>query len=318
MRLRAIVFGTALVFVLLLTACSKTPRVGVLTGGSAAHIGIVAFPQALRDLGYTEGRNIELVYRYGDGNDDRLPGFAEELVKMNVAVILADGRPAALAVQQLTNTIPIVTTDGDPVQMGSVDNAARPGGNTTGLAILPAGMHLKRFELLRQAVPGVRRVAYLWHAYDQIAIQLQEVQAAARTLGLELILVEVKDPSRLDNAFGDIASAHVDALVAMPSLVFVSHLDRIVHLTTETRLPSVFVERQFAQAGALMSYGPDVPAVFRGAAAYVDRILRGAKPADLPVVYPREFDLVINLRTAKALGLTIPPTLLQRANEVIR
>jgi len=299
---------------------TKVPRVGILTPAFAGHPGLDALRQELRDLGYVDGRNIVIEYRSAAGNNDRLPALTTDLVRLKVDVIVADGDQAASEAQRATKTIPIVITTGDPVWSRLVDSAARPGGNSTGVSIVPGGLHLKRFELLKDAVPSVTRVAYLCHGYEEKwdTRDLQEAERAARSLGMQLIQFRVDDPYPFEHAFAAMAKARVDALVTMPSPVFVSRIRNIVALTTQMRLPAVFFEREFAEAGGLMAYGPNVPAVFRRAAAQVDKILRGAKPADLPVEYPRDFDLAINLKSANALRLTIPKAVLSRATEVFQ
>jgi putative ABC transport system substrate-binding protein len=294
---------------------TKVPRVGILT--LAPHSGIEAFRQALRDLGYVEGRNIVLELRSAQGNEERLPALADELVNLKAEVILADGDRAAREVQRLTTTIPMVITTGDPVEAGLVASAAHPGGNSTGVSIVATGLHLKRFELLKDSLPGVTRVAYLWHAWEDSTRDVGAAERAASSLGMQLIPVEVADPYPFEEAFAAMAKARAEALVPMPSPLFASHMSEIVAQTERMRLPAIFIGREFAQAGGLIAYGPDISAVFRRAASQVDKILRGAKPGDLPVEYPKDFELVVNLKTAKDLGLTIPRTVLIRATEVI-
>jgi putative ABC transport system substrate-binding protein len=301
---------------------AKTPRIGILTPAFdplSPRSPFEGFRQGLRDLGYVEGESIALEYRAAEGKDERLPELAAELVHLKVDVILAEGVPAVRAAQHASGTIPIVFLSGtDPVGQGLVASLARPGGNITGLSFNEPELMGKRLELLKAAVPGVTRVAYLWHAAPSSAPQLQELERAARALGVQLHPVEVRDPYPFDEAFATKAAAHADALITQPSAVFFIRRTQIVDLAARTQLPGLFPEREFAEAGGLMMYGPSIPAIVRRAATYVDRILKGAKPGDLPVEYPMKLELVINLKTAKALGLTISPSVLFQADEVLQ
>ncbi len=316
---------------------AKVPRIGVLAAFFSSRpppdleasreglpplgsVELEAFRQGLRDLGYVEGQNIAFVYRYADGKLERLPALAAELVRLQVDIIVVDAGPAIRAAQHATETIPIVfPSAGDPVGLGFVASLARPGGNTTGVSFSGPELNGKRLELLKAAVPGVTRVAYLWaHGGPGAPRALQEMETAARALGVQLHPVEVREPSPFDHAFAIMAETHADALITQPSPVFFGRRTELVDLTARMRLPGIFPEREFAEAGGLMAYGVNVPANFRRAATYVDKILKGAKPADLPVEQPMRFELVINLKTAKALGLTIPPSVLFLADEVIR
>jgi putative ABC transport system substrate-binding protein len=298
---------------------AKTPRIGILNPAFDPHPPLEAFRQGLHDLGYVEGHNIVLEYRFADGRFERLPELAAELVHLKVDVILAVGVPAVRAAQHATGTIPIVfPTASDPVGQGLVASLAQPGGNSTGLSFQDPELMGKRLELLRQVVPGVTRVAYLWDAALLNARALQETETAARALGVQLLPVEVREPYPFDQAFATMAEAHADALITMPSTVFVNRRTQIVDLASKTRLPGIFPDRELADAGGLMSYGPSLTANYHRAAIYVDKILKGAKPADLPVEQPTKFELVINLKTAKVLGLGIPPVLLFQATEVIQ
>jgi putative ABC transport system substrate-binding protein len=300
-------------------AGAKTPRIGILTATSALNPALEVFRQGLRDLGYVEGQNIALEYRFADGRFERLPALAADLVRLQVEILVAEGGQATAAAQHATGTIPIIfAAVPDPVGQGLVASLARPGGNTTGLSIQDPELMGKRLELLKEAVPGVTRVAYLWHAARIGPRALHELQTAARSLGVQLHPVEVREPYPFDQAFATMAEAHAEALITLPSGVFGTRRTQIVDLASQTRLPGIFPERHFAEAGGLMSYGPSVAANFHRAATYVAKILKGAKPADLPVEQPTKFEFVINLKTAKALGLTIPSTLLFQANEVIR
>jgi putative ABC transport system substrate-binding protein len=298
---------------------AKTPRLGILTPAFDPHPPLEALRQGLRDLGYVEGHNIVLEYRFADGRYERLPELAAELVRLKVDVILAVGVPAVRAARHATGTIPIVfPTVPDPVGQGLVASLAQPGGNITGLSFQDPELMGKRLELLQQAVPGVTRVAYLWHAAPHNARVLQELETAARALGVQLLPVEVREPYPFDQAFATMAEAYADALITLPSTVFVSRRTQIVDLASKTRLPGIFPDRELADAGGLMSYGPSLTANYHRAATYVDKILKGAKPADLPVEQPTKFELVINLKAAKALGLTIPSVLLFQADKAIQ
>ena len=295
-------------------AGAKMPRIGMLTFAFDPQPGFEAFRQGLRDLGYVEGQNIALEYRFAEGQEERLPALAAELVRLKVDIIFAESEPAVQAAQHASGTIPIVFFIGlDPVGLGLVASLARPG-----VTFQDPGLMGKRLELLKAAVPGVTRIAYLWHAAPNSARYLQEAETAARALGIQLHPVEVRAPYSFDQAFATITEAHADALVTKPSALFFTHRTQIVDLAVQMRLPGIFPEREFAEAGGLMAYGNSASAVFYRAAAYVDKILKGAKPADLPVERPTKFELVINLKTAQALELTIPPTVLFQADEVIR
>jgi len=282
-----------------------------------------AFRQGLRDLGYVEGRNLVIEYRSAEGKSDRLAVLAAELVALNIDVIVAPGTPQALAAKQATRTLPIVfATAADPVGSGLVTSLARPGGNVTGLSILAPALVGKRLELLTNALPGVSRVAVLWQpgGHDERTDNdiLKEAGVAARVLGVRLQFVEVRGPADFDRAFSDMTRARAGALTVLTGIMFLNERRRLVDLTAKNRLPAVYGGRDFVDAGGLMSYGSNIADLFRRTATYVDKILKGAKPADLPVEQPTKFELVINLKTAKALGLTIPPSLLGRADEVIQ
>jgi putative ABC transport system substrate-binding protein len=281
-----------------------------------------AFLQALRDLGYVEGRNLVIEYRDAEGKPERFPALAAELVALKVDVIVATVTGAALAAKQATRTIPIVFTFvSDPVGSGLVTSLARPGGNATGLSNLSVNLVGKRLELLRQAVPGISRVAALWQpgALDERMEkeQLKGAEVAARALGVRLQFVETRGPEDFDRAFSDMTSAGVGALTMLSTIMFSDERRRLVDLAAKHRLPAVYPGRHFVDAGGLMAYGASQAGVSRRAATYVDKILKGAKPADLPVEQPTKFELVINLKTAKALGLEVPPSLLAHADEVI-
>ena len=297
---------------------AKTPRIGMLTPAFDPHPGFEGFRQGLRDLGYVEGQSIALEYRFAEGKAERLPELAAELVRLKMDVILASSVAAARAAQHATETIPIVFGGTDPVGQGLVASLARPGGNITGVSYNDPALMGKRLELLKAAVPGVTRVAYLWYAAPNAAPFLQEAERVVRALGIQLHPVEVRDPYPFDQAFATMAAAHTDALTTQPNAEFFTRRTQIVDLAAKMRLPVIFDTREFVEAGGLMAYGNSIPAIYYRAATYVDKILKGAKPADLPVEQPTKFELVINLKAAQALGLTIPPTILFQANEVIQ
>ena len=304
----------------------RVPRIGYLAFNLAAADPRLrdAFLQGLRDLGYVEGRNVQIEYRDAEGKTERFPALAAELVVLKVDVIVAAaGTLGTLAAKRATTTLPIVfPVVGDPVAERIVVSLARPGGNVTGLALLSPDLLVKSVELVKQAVPGARRVALLLkpdsgpeHALKE---RVKATDDAARALGMQLKLVEARVPEDIDRAFADMAKARADAVIVAATPLFDVHRRRLVDLAVKNRLPTVFQFRSSVEAGGLMSYGPDNADLFRRAAGYVDKILKGARPADLPVEQPTKFEMVINLRTAKALGLTIPPSLLQRAEHVIQ
>ena len=298
------------------------PRIGYLgpTSASSEAFILEAFRQGLRDVGYTEGQNIGIDYRWAEGQDERLPDLAAELVRLKVDVIVTPGTPGSLAAIRATRTIPIVmTSTGDPVKSGLVASLARPGGNVTGFSTFRPQLEGKRLELFKQAVPKLSRVAVLRDPINPIgSFNLQEVQAAARTTHITLQpVVEVRRAEELDRAFTTIIGARPQGLFVEAGRSLFAHQQRIVDLATGHRLPGAYPYPEYAAAGGLMSYSPNYIDLYRGAAVYVDKILRGMKPADLPVQQSTKFDLVINLKTAKALGLTIPPSLLLRADQVI-
>ena len=282
-----------------------------------------AFRQGLRDFGYVEGRNVLIEYRDAEGKPERLPALAADLIALKVQVIVAATTVAALAATQATRTVPIVVAiASDPVTSGLVTSLARPDGNVTGLSILNTELVGKRLELLTQVVPGVSRVAVLRHPGTSGERAEKEVLTrageAARALGLRLQIVEARGPADFDRAFVDMRSGRAGALTVLVSAVFVNERRRLVDLAARNRLPAVYPWREYVDVGGLMAYGPNDSDLYRRAASYVDKILKGAKPADLPIEQPTKFDLVINLKTAKTLGLTIPQSLLVRADEIIQ
>ena len=304
---------------------AKVARIGYLSPSLASSPQLRdAFLQGLRDLGDVDGRNVAIEYRDAEGKLERVPALAAELVALKVDVIfVGGGTRVTLAAMEATKTIPIVFTGiGDPVESGIVTNLARPGGNVTGLSSLAPELVGKRLELLKQAVPGLDRVAVLRLpgalAGRTDTDMLTEADVAAKAVGVRLQFVEARGPDEFARAFSDMSSARVDALTVLPSNRFLREHRRLVELAAQNRLPAVYTSREFVDAGGLMSYGANSADLHRRAATYVHKILKGAKPRDLPVEQPTKFELVINLKTAKALGLAIPQSLLAHADEVIQ
>jgi putative ABC transport system substrate-binding protein len=296
---------------------ARFPRIGVLWPVSDDSV-LEGFRKGLRDIGYVEGRNVVIEYRYARGKDELLPDLAAELVRLNVDVILTWGVVAARVAKRATTTIPIVNGSmSDPVRAGLVESLARPGGNLTGLTSFSREMSGKRLELIRELVPGLSHVAVLSTANPTSQFALKETEVAARSLGLRVRAVEVRGPDDFADAFSAMVRERAGALVMTPELLFNQHEKRIVGLAAKHRLPAMHVGREFVDAGGLMSYAPSFADMFRRAASYVDKILKGTKPAELPIEAPTKFDLVINMKTAKALGLTIPQSVLVRADHII-
>jgi putative ABC transport system substrate-binding protein len=299
---------------------SKIGYLGVSSPSLEGHY-VEAFRQKLRDLGYLDGENIFIEYRWADGQDDRLPGLATELVSLKPDIIVTTGTPGTLAGMHATTTIPIImASSADPVNAGLVASLARPGGNVTGFTILGAGLEGKRLEFLKQAVPELTRVAVIWNPNNRAIVSYFEtlLKVAAPALGITLFPVrEVRQANELDDACAAIASARPQALAVVADRFLLSQRKRIVEFAQSNRLPGVFPYREYVDAGGLMSFAPSNTELFRGAAIYVDKILKGAKPRDLPVQEPSRFELIVNLKTARAIGLTVPPTLLARADEII-
>jgi putative tryptophan/tyrosine transport system substrate-binding protein len=299
----------------------KVYRIGVLEPTSMAlnAANLDAFRQGLRELGYVEGRNMRIEYRSADGRSERFPDLAAELVRLKVDVILTRGTPAVMAAKNATGTIPVVmAASGDPVLSGIVSSLARPGGNVTGLSAVVVEVSGKRLELIREVAPGVSRVAALFNMSNpNDALQWKEIETAAPSLRVQLQLLDVRKPSDFAGAFDAAVKGRAGALVVgLDALTWANHRP-IVDLAAKHRLPAIYGGREFVNAGGLIAYGVSYPHLYHRAANFVDKILKGAKPADLPVEQPSKFELVINLKTAKALGLTIPPSLLQRADQVI-
>ncbi len=297
---------------------ARIPRLGALLFSSPqADPQMEAARVALRDLGYVEGRNLVIEYRYAEGRPERLPELAEALVRSRPDVLLAIGGDVAPAAVKATQTIPIVfASSADPVQLGFVASLARPGGNATGVTFLLDELASKRLEILKETAPHVSRVAFLWNP-DHIDNELREAERAAMPLGVELKPLPVRSSADLDGAFEIAIKTRVDALYVVTSRLTLQNIGRIVNFATNNGLPLAGGFGAWAQLGGLLSYGPNVNDMMRRAATYIDRILRGSKPADLPVQQPTGFELVINLKTAKAFGLTVPPTMLGRADQVI-
>jgi len=298
----------------------EVPRIGVLDQSAAPNPLLEAFKESLRKQGWVEGQNVGLEYRYANGQLERLPQLAAELVRLKVDVIVTWGEPGIRAARGATSTIPIVMAlSGDPVGTGLVASLARPGGNITGLSLLNLELGSKRVALLKEAVPKVSRVTVLWNAANPVkALELQSTQDAAEALGVRVTSVEVRASTDFAPAFSTIAKARSNGLIPLVETLTIVHRRQIGAFALKNRLPMIAELREFAEAGGLMTYGPSELDLFRRSATYVDKILKGAKPADLPVEQPTTFELVINLKTAKALGLTIPQSVLVRADEVIQ
>jgi putative tryptophan/tyrosine transport system substrate-binding protein len=330
MKRRAFIAGvgaaTAWPFAVTAQQTPKVSRIGWLgtpqLDSPAGRMNREAFLQGLRDLGYIEGQNIIIEYRMADGRIERLPELAAELVRLNVDLIVAGATPAGRAAQQATKTIPIIVNAmGDPVRDGLVASLPRPGGNITGTTFLGPELVPKRLALLKEFLPRISRIAVLRHpdVFEESTMRdmLNQTTDAAATLGVSLQFVDVRRPEDLDRAFSTIAKERTEALLPFPSTLFFAERKRIVELAATHRLPAMFNAREFVELGGFAAYGANLNDLFRRSVAYVDKILKGVKPSDLPVEQPTKFELVINLKTAKALGLTVPPSVLAQANEVI-
>ena len=302
----------------------KVPRIGFLVSGSPSstrEVGQVeAFRQGLRELGYVEGQNIAIEYRYAEGAEERLLNLAAELVQLKVDVIFTSGTIATQAAKNATKTIPIVLTSvSDPVATGLVASLAHPGGNVTGLSSLSSNLGGKQLELLKEAFPKLSRVAILWDPTNvSNAMGLGETKGAAGALGITLQLRGVHGPNDFEPAFSAINREHTSAVIVVRSPITFAYQTRIVDFAAKSKLPAMYPDRAFVDTGGLMSYGPNFVDMSRRAAVYVDKILKGAKPAELPVEQPTKFEFIINLKTAKQLNLTIPPNVLARADKVIK
>jgi putative tryptophan/tyrosine transport system substrate-binding protein len=303
-------------------AAGKTHRIGILFGTTRAFntARIETFRKTLRELGYVEGKNIVIEYRYADGQLDLLPVLASELVQLKVDVIVTSATSGVLAAKNASGTIPIVFTAlGDPVGSGLVASLARPGGNVTGLSILATELSGKRLELLKEAFPKVTRAVMLWNPTSSgESLQFKETQEVAKTLGVQLLSMEVQVANDFETGFQLAKKERAQALLVVPSPVTNSNLKQILEFAAKNRLPAMYAAPEVVDAGGLMSYAPNYADQFRRAAIFVDKILKGTKPADLPVEQATKFEFVINLKTAKQIGLTIPPNVLARADRVIR
>jgi putative tryptophan/tyrosine transport system substrate-binding protein len=300
----------------------KVPRIVYLAASpAAANAGrLAAFRQGLREIGYVEGENILIEDRYAEGKFDRLPALAAELVRLKVDVIITAGPPVTRAVKEATATIPVVMAqDGDPVGNGFVASLARPGGNITGMSQLAAEISGKQLELLKETVPKLSRVAVLGTSTRPGNAQaLKETELAAGTFGVRLQYLDVRGPKDIETAFREARQGRAGAVLVLQSPVFTSQRTQVAELAAKTRLPAIYPQTEYTEAGGFMCYGVNTPDLFRRAAYHVDKILKGAKPADLPIEQPTKFELVINLKAAKQIGLTIPPNVLARADRVIR
>ncbi|HXV81570.1 MAG TPA: ABC transporter substrate-binding protein [Candidatus Binatia bacterium] len=301
----------------------KVPRIGVLFPGSPATFALrtKAFLQGLGELGYIEGKTLAIEWRWAEEKVDRLPELAAELVKLNVDMIVTNGTPATRAAQKATKTIPIVmAVVGDPVGIGVVESLARPGGNATGLTILAPELSGKRLELLKEIVPKLSRVAAMLNPTNPVfRPELQETHDAAKSMGLQIQpVIEVTDSNTLQEGFTTLSRERARSLILLTDAIFYSMRGRILEYAAKSRMPVMYWGSEFPEAGGLMSYGPFVNDLFRRAATYVDKILKGTKPAELPIEQPTKFEFVVNLKAAKQIGLTIPPNVLARADRVIR
>jgi putative ABC transport system substrate-binding protein len=301
---------------------AKVPRIGYLIGGSLSSISnrTEAFRQGLRELGYVEGKNIVIEWRSAEGKLDRLPALAAELVRLKVDVIVSSAASQTPVAKEATKTIPIVMAqDNDPVETGVVASLARPGGNITGLAALTPELSGKRLELLKEVVPKLSRVAVLGTStIPGYTLSLKETERAAGAFGVKLQYIDVLDPRDIENAFRAASSGRAEAVLALGGPVLLTLRTQVADLAVKNRLPVIYPRPEFVEAGGLMTYGVDIADLHRRAAKYVDKILKGAKPADLPVEQPTKFELIINLKAAKQIGLTIPPNVLARADKVIK
>jgi putative tryptophan/tyrosine transport system substrate-binding protein len=300
----------------------KLPRIGLLLTieSSPPSPNVEAFRQGLRALGYVEGKNILLEYRYAEGKLDRLPDLAEGLVRLPVDVIVTALSPGIHAAKRATDTIPIVfAVSGNPLATGYVASLAHPGGNVTGLSAMDYELSGKRLELLTEALRKVSRVAVLWNPGNgAMVLKMKEVRGAADALRVEIKSLEARQPQDFDGALAALPREHADALLTLADPLTLFHRDRIIEMAAKSRVPAMYESGEFVEAGGLMSYGPSIEANYRRAATYVDKILKGAKPADLPVEQPTKFELIINLKAAKQIGLTIPQSVLYRADKIIK
>jgi putative ABC transport system substrate-binding protein len=297
----------------------KIPRAGILFIGGRDQPHLESFKQGLRERGYMEGKNIILVYRYAEGKEERLADLAAELVREKVDVIVTTASISALAARRVTRTLPIVMTTGNPLATGLADSLAKPGGNVTGLSVMPIDLSVKRLELLKESFPKRTRVAALWSPRDREAkIQFRETEDAAKALSISLHSLEIESADDIVRGFRAMTQASAQAIVVILSPLVTLNSKRIVELALNHRLPGIYPTRQFVEEGGLMSYGPSIADLYRRAATYVDKILKGRTPADLPIEQPMKFDFIVNLKAAKQIGVTVPPNVLVRADRVIR
>ena len=297
----------------------KIPRVGILFMGGKDQPHLEALKKGLSELGYSENKNIILVYRYAEGRNDRLQELAKEFARDKVDVIVTTSTIGAQAARLATKTIPIVLTSGSPLQQGLADSLAKPGGNVTGLTVLPSDLSGKRVELLKETVPNAHRVATLWSSHDVLSTRnFKETQDAAKAFAMQLHSFELRHAEDIDKAFAETPKKRVDAVLVIISPFVTLHSKRIVQLALKHRLAGMYPTRQFVEESGLMAYGPLISDLYYRAATYIDKILKGAKPADLPIEQPTKFELAINLKTAKQIDLTIPPNVLARADKIIK
>jgi ABC-type uncharacterized transport system substrate-binding protein len=300
----------------------KIPRIGFLGNSTAAleENLVEPFRQGLHDLGYVEGKNILIEYRWAEGNYDRFPALIGELVAQKVDIIVTAGTPASLAVKKAAPSIPLIMAAvGDPIGTGLIESLAHPGGNVTGLSAIAADLEGKRIELLREVIPKLSHVAVLWNPANTFqVISEKEVQTAARALKMKVLSLGVQSPAQFDDAFATIRRERPRALLVLADRIFLQNRARIMEFATKQHLPGVYAYLELVEAGGLMSYGPSYADMHRRAAIYVDKILKGAKPADIPVEQPEKFELVINVKAAKQIGLIIPPNVLAKADRVIK
>ncbi len=301
---------------------TRIPRIGILvaSSGSAQSARVEAFRQRLREIGYVEGKNIVIEYRYAEGKLERLPDLAAELVRLKVDVIVTGGSPGILAAKKASPTIPIVFVGiGDPVGSGLVSSLARPGGNITGLSNIAEDLNGKRLELLKEAFPMIARVAFLWEPGGSRGNPaLTDMEAAAKALGLKLQSLEVRSLDDFDSAFARAKRERAQALITFPTALINTQQRQVLEFAAKNRLPAMYPTSEFVEAGGLMSYAPNQVDLWRRAADFVDKILKGTKPADIPVEQPTKFEFVINLKSAKQIGVVVPPNVLARADRVIR
>ena len=325
MKLRCTVLGIALLAVLAVPPIAgaqhagKVTRIGILSGGAPGSRGVQVLLEALRDVGLVEGRGAVFDIRYTEGRTERFSAFAAELVNLRVDILIAASTPGAMAAKQATSTIPVVMVAvSDPVGSQLVASLARPGGNITGLSLLAPALSAKRLDLLKQALPPVSRVAVLWNVSNEgMMLRFRETETAARSLGVTLESVGVRTPDDFADAFARMTKGRPEALLVLADTVTIGQSKSIVQFAEANRIPAIYEQKSFVDAGGLMAYGIDMWDQYRRVAFYVDRILKGAKPADLPVEQPSKFEFVINLKTAKTLGVTIPASVLTRADQVV-